>query len=120
MCRGGAGSGGLLSVHEPAAKPFGVHADRGMGAMQWRCMKLVHFCVGHSGNCCAHSINCCRALSFVICMQVPEVCSSGLALSEDHVIKVDFDTLHKSPECSLRVTLAPEVPLDRCGLHVWH
>lgn len=45
--------------------------------------------------------------------QVPEVCSGGLALSEDQVVKVDFDVLHSSPECSLRVTLAPEVPLER-------
>jgi hypothetical protein len=52
----------------------------------------------------------CNVCCFV---QVPEVCSSGLALSENHVIKVDFDTLLKSPECSLRVTLAPEVPLER-------
>jgi hypothetical protein len=45
--------------------------------------------------------------------KVPKVCSGGLARGEDDVIKVDFDVLHSSPECSLRVTLAPEVPLER-------
>jgi hypothetical protein len=45
--------------------------------------------------------------------KVPKVCTGGLARGDDDVIKVDFDVLHSSSECSLRVTLAPEVPLER-------
>lgn len=45
-------------------------------------------------------------------LQVPDVCTGGLASREDDVIKVDFDVLHNHPECSLRVTLAPEVPFE--------
>lgn len=44
--------------------------------------------------------------------KVPGVCSGGLAESPEHVVPVDFNVLHRSPECSLRFTLAPEVPLQ--------
>jgi hypothetical protein len=48
-----------------------------------------------------------------VLFQVPEVCSGGLASSDKSVLKVDFDVLRSNPECSLRFTLAPEVPLER-------
>lgn len=45
--------------------------------------------------------------------KVPDVCTGGFATTNDTVISVDFETLRASPECSLRFTMAPEVPLER-------
>jgi len=45
--------------------------------------------------------------------KVPDVCTGGFAWTNDTVIPVDFETLRESPECSLRFTMAPEVPLER-------
>jgi hypothetical protein len=42
---------------------------------------------------------------------VPEVCSGGFATEKDQQLNVSLAVLQESPECSLRVTLVPEVPL---------
>ena len=45
--------------------------------------------------------------------KVPDVCSGGIALGDDDVVKVDLATVRAAPECSLRVTLTPEVPIQQ-------
>ncbi|KAF6253111.1 hypothetical protein COO60DRAFT_466940 [Scenedesmus sp. NREL 46B-D3] len=42
---------------------------------------------------------------------VPEVCSGGFATDTDQQLNVSLAVLQESPECSLRITLVPEVPL---------
>jgi hypothetical protein len=42
---------------------------------------------------------------------VPEVCSGGFAREMDQQLNVSLAVLQESPECSLRITLVPEVPL---------
>jgi hypothetical protein len=42
---------------------------------------------------------------------VPEVCSGGFATERDQQLNVSLAVLQESPECSLRITLVPEVPL---------
>jgi hypothetical protein len=42
---------------------------------------------------------------------VPEVCSGGVAREADQQLNVSLAVLQESPECSLRITLVPEVPL---------
>jgi hypothetical protein len=42
---------------------------------------------------------------------VPHVCSGGLARRGDDLLRVSLQALQGAPECSLRVTLAAEVPI---------
>lgn len=50
---------------------------------------------------------------------VPGVCSGGFARSAHDTLEVSLAVLKASPECSLRITLAPEVPLHRCVCVLW-
>jgi hypothetical protein len=43
--------------------------------------------------------------------QVPKVCSGGYAVSDNVTLSVDLQILRQSPECSLRIVLAPQVPI---------
>lgn len=45
--------------------------------------------------------------------KVPDVCSGGLAAEPDSMLRVSLKVLQQSPECSLRVTMAAEVPFRR-------
>ncbi|WIA37929.1 hypothetical protein OEZ86_001306 [Tetradesmus obliquus] len=49
---------------------------------------------------------------------VPDVCSGGFAAEVDQQLNVSLAVLQESPECSLRVTLAPEVPLHTLFMDV--
>lgn len=49
---------------------------------------------------------------------VPDVCRGGFAHSTSATLEVSLAVLKASPECSLRLTLAPEVPLHRCACAV--
>ena len=46
---------------------------------------------------------------------VPAVCSGGITESRVDTLDVSLTTIKKSPECSLRVTLVPQVPVQRWG-----
>eukprot|EP00775_Hariotina_reticulata_P014225 gene14225-14369_t len=49
---------------------------------------------------------------------VPAVCSGGITESRVDTLDVSLGTIKKSPECSLRVTLVPQVPVQRLYITV--
>eukprot|EP00775_Hariotina_reticulata_P009496 gene9496-9659_t len=44
-------------------------------------------------------------------VQVPKVCSGGYTVSNNITLSVSLQVLRQSPECSLRIVLAPQVPI---------
>jgi hypothetical protein len=61
---------------------------------------------GLAAVCCSIGV-----VSCVVQAEVPGVCSGGITRKDNQTLDVSLAVLQASPECSMRVTLVPELSL---------